>query len=297
MMYFNKKSIVYLDGKWMPAEEAKVSLYSQTMHYGNGVFEGIRSYYTEHGPLLFKARAHFDRLISSAHKMHIPLKYTTEELLEISTTLLEKNNMKDAYIRPLVFLEPNMSLMPVENAHLFMGTWKWDRYYGDNLQKVMISSYERPQAKCFHADTKTVGHYTNSILASTEARSKGFDEGLLLDVNGYVAQGAASNFFIEKDGKLFTSKLGNVFPGITRSTIQDLCKQLHVEVEEKNITVDEAKSADSAFLVGTATEVAGVSHIDDVTLGLKWENSIGRQLSRMYQLEVRQVSNYESTFI
>lgn len=295
MMYFNKNSIVFLNGNWISAEEAQVSLYSQTMHYGNGVFEGIRAYHTQYGPRAYKVKEHYNRLIKSAEKMYIPFEYTADELASITYELLERNGATDAYIRPLIFLDPNMTLQPVDASNLFICTWKWGRYYGDQLQKVMTSSYQRPNPNSFHVDTKTVGHYTNSILATSEAKHNGYDEGLLVDMYNNVSQGAASNFFLEKKGTLYTCPQGSMFPGITRKTIMKLAKQLHVEVDERYFTVDEVKSGDSAFFTGTATEVAGIQSLDDYTFPLAWEDSIGFQLSKMYQLEVRQTSTYEST--
>ena len=160
-MYFNKKSIVFLDGEFLKATAAKTGLYNQTMHYGNGVFEGIRSYETLDGTRIFKAKEHFDRLHASAEKMHIKLPYTSEELEKITYKLLEKNGLKDAYIRPLVFLGENMSLTPTDVVHVTILVWKWANYLGENKLNVMLSSYQRPNPKSCHVEAKVVGHYTN----------------------------------------------------------------------------------------------------------------------------------------
>tara|TARA_Y100000782_G_C10187460_1_gene267626 strand:+ start:5304 stop:6197 length:894 start_codon:yes stop_codon:yes gene_type:complete len=282
-MYYNENTTTYLDGKWLLAEEANTSLYAQTLHYGNGVFEGIRAYQTEEGnTLVFKALEHYERLLDSAQKMHISVAYTAEQLVQLTYELLDKNNLKDAYIRPLIYLDPNMGLTPVENAHVFIAAWEWDKYLGHQLLNVTTSSYCRPHPKSCHVEAKTVGHYTNSILATTEAKQKGYDEALLLDHEGFVAEAPGANFFFEKDGKLYTPALGNILPGITRKTVFELADQLHLEVVEGKFTLEDVYAADSAFFTGTAVEVAGIAALDDYKFPLEWEDSLGYLLNKMY---------------
>jgi branched-chain amino acid aminotransferase len=285
-MYYNENTTVFLNGKWLKASEAKTDLYAQTLHYGNGVFEGIRSYNTEDGVKVFKAKEHYERLLYSAEKMHIKLNYSVDELTELTYQLLEKNNLRDAYIRPLVYLGANMSLQPTEEVNVFLCAWEWGKYLGDNLLNVMTSSYQRPNPKSCHVEAKVVGHYTNSILATTEAKSKGFDEALLLDANGYVAEGPGVNFFYEKDGVLYTSPLGNILAGITRATVIGLAKELKFKVVEKYFTPEDVKGADSAFFTGTAAEVAAIGSLDGVKFKLKWEDTMGSELARMYKHRV-----------
>jgi len=285
-MYYNENTTVFLNGKWLKASEAKTDLYAQTLHYGNGVFEGIRSYDTEDGVQVFKAKEHYERLLYSAQKMHINLNYTVEELTSLTYELLEKNNLKDAYIRPLVYLGANMSLQPTEEVNVFLCAWEWGKYLGNDLLNLMTSSYQRPNPKSCHVEAKVVGHYTNSILATTEAKSKGFDEALLLDAKGNVAEGPGANFFYEKDGVIYTSPLGNILPGITRSTVIGLAKELHFKVVEKYFTPEEVKGADGAFFTGTAAEVAGIASLDGVNFKMKWEDTMGSELARMYKHRV-----------
>ncbi len=289
MAYHTTETIVYLNGKWIPAAEANVSLYNQTMHYGNGVFEGIRAYDAHGSAAIFKPKAHYQRMIDSAKTMHIPFSYSVKELTDISHQLLEKNKLKDAYIRPLIFLDPMMSLVPVEKSNLFVCAWEWGRYLGSSLLRLMTSSYQRPNPKSVHVEAKTVGHYVNSILATTEAKQKGFDEAILLDQNGFVAEGPGANFFYEKYGILYTCPLGNILPGITRATMFELAAALGIEIHEKQTTMEEVKQADSAFFTGTAAEVAGIGSIDDYSFPLDWEESIGKKLSDAYQLAVRKI--------
>lgn len=287
MNYYNESTQVYLNGNWLPASEASTSLYSQTMHYGNGVFEGIRAYKTEGGVSIFKAKEHFERLIQSAKLMHVELNYSARELEQITYELLDRNQLENAYIRPLVYLDPNMQLIGDVKANLFICAWPWDRYLGDNLLRLMTSSYQRPNPKSCHVEAKTVGHYTNSILATTEAKQKGFDEALLTDQNGFVAEGPGANFFFEKRGVLYTPPLGNILNGITRQTMFELCQELDFTLEEKYFTIEEVLGADGAFFTGTAAEVAGVESLDDIRFELSWEETMGFELSRMYSKRVQ----------
>jgi branched-chain amino acid aminotransferase len=287
-MYFNEQTVVFLDGKFIKAADSTAGLYNQTMHYGNGVFEGIRSYDTKDGTRIFKAKEHFDRLHYSAKMMHINLKYSSEELEKITYELLKKNNLKDGYIRPLVYLGANMSLTPTDEVHVVIMAWEWGKYLGDNMLKVGMSSYQRPNPKSCHVEAKVVGHYINSILASTEAKNNGFDEALLTDMNENVAEGPGANFFFEKDGKFVTPPLGNILSGITRATVFELATDLGFKIEERHFKPEEVKTADAAFFCGTAAEVVGISQLDDYVFPLNWEESNSRMIQRRYKLRVSQ---------
>ncbi len=281
-MYFNKDTQVYLNGQWTKAAEATTGLYTQTMHYGSGVFEGIRSYATDEGTQIFKAEEHFERLKYSAGKMHIDLDLTIDQMVEISYELLDRNQLSDAYIRPLIYTGANMALMPTEEVNIFFCAWKWGRYLGEKLLDVMISSYQRPNPKSCYVEAKVVGHYTNSILATTEAKQKGFDEALLLDMNGYVAEGPGANFFYENKGKIYTCPKGGILSGITRDTILELAQALEIPVEERFFKPEEVKGADGAFFTGTAAEVAGLRSLDGESFKMDWEDTLGHQLSMAY---------------
>lgn len=286
-MYYNENTIVYLNGAWIPAAQASTSLYNQTMHYGNGIFEGIRAYNTVNGVKIFKAKEHYERMLKSAQLMHIKTDYTVEQLTALSYELLEKNGITDAYIRPLFYLDPNMSLVPVDKTNLFLCAWEWGRYLGDKLLRITTSSYQRPNPKSCHVEAKTVGHYINSILATTEAKQNGYDEALMLDAAGFVAEGPGANFFFEKDGVLHTCPLGNILPGITRNTVIELAKENNIPVVEKLFSIEEVKTADSAFFTGTAAEIAGIGSLDDYTFPMDWNDSLGKKLAALYQQEVR----------
>lgn len=285
-MYYNNNSQVFYDGKWLKATELMISPFVQTMHYGSGVFEGIRSYSTPDGTRIFKANEHYKRLLYSAEKMHLKVSYTEEELTHLSYQLLEKNNLSNAYLRPLIFSGENMSLTPTDEVHVLLCAWEWEKYLGSKLLNLMTSSYQRPNPKSCHVDAKVTGHYVNSILATTEAKQKGYDEALLLDANGFVAEGPGANFFFEKDNVIYTPPLGNILPGITRATMFELCDELELELVEKYFTIDDVKGADSAFFTGTAAEVAGIGSLDNVPFKLKWEDSLGSLLQAKYTRRV-----------
>jgi len=219
--------------------------------------------------------------------MHIDLKLSVEELTDLAYETLKRNNLKDAYIRPLAWTSPNMSLTPADNVNFFICAWEWGTLHGSNQIRVMTSSYQRPNPKSCHVSAKVVGHYVNSILATTEAKQNGFDDALLTDANGNVAEGPGANFFYENNGVLFTSPLGNILPGITRETIIHLAKQRGFEVQEKYFTIDEVKVSDSAFFVGTAAEVACIVSLDNVPFRKKWEDSMGYALAADYQSLIR----------
>lgn len=296
MNYFNEQTIIFKDGAFVSAKDATTDLYSQTLHYGNGVFEGIRAYDTSDGTRIFKAKEHYDRLQYSARTMHISMPYSSEELEAITYELLHRNNLKDAYIRPLVYLGSNMSLTPTDEVHVVIMAWTWDKYLGDQRLRVTLSPYQRPNPKACHVEAKVVGHYTNSILATTEAKQRGFDEALLTDQNGYVAEGPGANFFYEKEGVLYTPPLGNILSGITRATVFELAKELEIRVEERHFTPDEIKTADAAFFCGTAAEVAGLESFDEYTFPLAWEESVSDLIQRRYKLRVS-VNEYQSLHI
>lgn len=295
-MYFNEHSVVFLDGEFVKANTAKVGLYNQTMHYGNGVFEGIRSYDTEDGVRIFKAAEHFERLHFSAKVMGIKLNYSSEQLEQITYQLLDKNGLKDAYIRPLVCMGDNMSLQTNDEVHIVIMVWEWGKYLGDEMLKVMLSSFQRPNPKACHVEAKVVGHYTNSILATNEAKQKGFDEALLTDMHGYVAEGPGANFFMEKDGVLITAPLGNILAGITRATVLELAKELDIKVEERLFTPEDVYSADAAFFCGTAAEVVGIKQFNDHVFTMDWEETNSSMIQRKYKRRVAH-NEYQNVYL
>lgn len=293
MKYYNSNTIIYLDGRFEKAVDSSTDLYGQSLHYGYAAFEGIRAYKTHNGNRIFKAAAHFDRLERSCQLANIPFPWDKQELIDKTYKLLALNKLKDAYIRPLVFCHPNMKLNQPIGVSILICAWDWDAYSGNKLLKLTISDYERPNPKSTPMEAKLSGNYVNSILATTAANIKGYDEALLLDMHGFVAEASGANIFIEKDGKLYTPSLGNILPGITRATVKELCNVLDIECIEKKITPEDLKHADSAFLCGTATEIAGIASIDDIVFRTLWRESIGYTIQRAYKNLVLEKVNYE----
>ena len=282
-MYFNEQTILYYDGKYIKSIDAEVNLYTQTMHYGYGVFEGIRAYNTENGVRLYKATEHYERLKKSCQMINIPFEYDVDDLIEQTYKVLEVNNFTDAYVRPLVFCGPNMSLTKPSSVSILICAWEWGAYLGDNLLNVTISSFCRPHPKSTKIEAKVCGHYVNSILATTEAKEKGFDEAILLDTDGFLAEGPGSNLFFEKEGKLFTPKTGNILPGITRATVIELCKDLEIELTEGAFLSEDLANADSAFLCGTAAEIIGLQSLEKKNFPKNWNETLGKKLQTAYK--------------
>ena len=292
MKYYNENTILWLNGELIKATEAKTDLYGQSLHYGYSVFEGIRAYRTENGDTkIFKAEQHYERLQKSAEALNMPYPWRVDELISATYTVLEKNNQQDAYIRPIVYAPANMSFALNDVSHIAIETWEMAPFLGDKLLRVMSSSFQRPNPKGFYIHAKAGGHYVNSILASQEAKAKGFDEALLSDMNGFIAEGPGANVFFEKDGTFYTPAGGNILTGITRATVLELCKEMNIPVVEKQLGYEDLKNADAAFFCGTAAEVIGWSSIDDTDFPLAWKESVGRKIQLAYADLVREKAN------
>lgn len=282
--YYNENTILYLNGAFVKASEAKMDMYSQSLHYGYSVFEGIRSYKTVKGETrIFKAVEHFERLKISAHALNLPYTYDTDELIAATYQVLKRNNLQDAYIRPVVYAPANMSFNLNTESFIVIQAWEMAPFLGDKLLRVMTSSFQRPNPKGFKIHAKAAGHYVNSILASQEAKGLGFDEALLLDMNNMVAEAPGANVFFEKDGILFTPSTGNILPGITRATVLELCDELNIPVEEKIFSKEEMYGADAAFFCGTAAEVIGLQSLDDIPFTMPWKNTLSKLIQDSYK--------------
>lgn len=285
-MYYTENTVIYFNGQFVKAAEAKTDLYSQSLHYGYAVFEGIRSYPVNGGTKMFKGKEHYDRLRRSAELMKIPFAYTTQQLEDLTYETLRRNGFTDAYIRPIVLCSPNMSLSKGKESWLAIETWEWTNGYMSNQMKIMTSSYRRPNADAFHVDAKVSGHYVNSILACQEAKDKGFDEALVLDCNGYVAESSGANIFYEQDGVLYTAPKGNILPGITRATVLEICEEWNIPVEEKFFTPDSMRGADAGFFCGTAAEIVALHSLDNIPFKLNWEDSLSYTIQQAYKCKV-----------
>jgi len=282
-MYFNQDTIIYFNGSFVKAAEANINLYGQSLHYGYAVFEGIKSYQTDNGTKIFKAKEHYDRLRRSAELMHMPFDYTTEQLTALSYEVLQRNGFTNAYLRPLVICSPNMSLSKGKESYLAIEAWEWSNGYLANKMRIMTSSFQRPNPKAFKVEAKVSGHYVNSILACQEAKDAGYDEALVLDANGFVAESSGANVFYEKDGTLYTPAKGSILPGITRATVLDICKELEIPTEERFFTPDEMRGVDAAFFCGTAAEVVALDSLDDVSFTKQWDTTLSATVQKAYQ--------------
>jgi len=282
-MYYDNNTIIYYNGQFVKASEAATNLYGQSLHYGYAVFEGIKSYKTDKGTKIFKPKEHYDRLRLSAELMHMPFDYTTQQLTDLSYEVLERNGFGDAYLRPIVLCSPNMALSKGKESYLAIEAWEWSNGYLANKMRIMTSSFERPNPKAFKVEAKVSGHYVNSILACQEAKDMGYDEALVLDANGNVAESSGANVFFERDGVLYTPAKGSILPGITRATVLDICRELEIPAVEKFFTPAEMRGADAAFFCGTAAEVVALDSLDDVPFTKNWDDSLSATIQKAYR--------------
>ncbi len=292
MNYYQPTTIIYHNGEFVKAQDAKMDLYSQSLHYGYSVFEGIRSYKTTNGSTaIFKAVEHFERFKISAEAINLPYSFDTQELIDATYEVLKQNKLGDAYIRPVVYAPANMSFARNTESYVFIEAWEMAPFLGDKLLRIMTSSFQRPNPKAFKIHAKAAGHYVNSILASQEAKDKGYDEAFLLDMNDHAAEGPGANVFFEKDGVLHTPQAGHILAGITRATVLELCAQLNIEVKEGVYSINDIKQADAAFFCGTAAEVIGWQSLDEYVFPKAWNETNSNKIQQAYkQLVVKPLS-------
>lgn len=284
----DRDGLIWLDGEMVPWRDAKVHVLTHTLHYGMGVFEGVRAYEAEQGTSIFRLDAHTDRLINSGKICNMQIPYSKDELNEAQRAAVRENNLKSAYIRPMAFYGSEGMGIRADNlkVHVMVAAWEWGAYMGEeNLKrgiKIATSSYTRHHVNVTMTKAKSNGSYMNSMLALQEAVNHGCDEALLLDVDGYVAEGSGENFFIVKNGVLYTPELTCCLDGITRKTIMQLARELGMEVVEKRITRDEVYIADEAFFTGTAAEVTPIRELDNRPIGIGSRGPVTEKLQSLY---------------
>ena len=291
-----KTKKIWVDGKFVDWEKAKIHILTHSLHYGGGVFEGIRAYETEKGPAVFRLKEHLKRLFFSSSVLGMKIPFSKKEIEKAIIDLIKVNKVKQCYIRPLVIFGYGvMGLYPKKAPiNVVVSLWTWKKYLGKNL-KVKVSKFIRIHPQSTVVEAKICGHYVNSILASIEAKKEGFDEALLLDYKGFVAEGPGENIFLVKNKKILTPKKGSILPGITRDTIITIAKQkLNLKVEEKEITLKELKNADELFFAGTAVEVSPIVQVDKTIIGGGKEGEITKKIRELYQ---RIVSGKESRYL
>ena len=295
--FADRDGSIWMDGELIPWRDATVHVLTSTLHYGVGVFEGVRAYATPRGPQVFRLHEHTRRLFDSAKILRIPLTYDYDEIFEAQRTVVRVNELESAYIRPLVFMGSEEMGLRAQNltAHVSIACWSWPSYMDpsarDNGIRVQTSSYTRHHVNISMCKAKAVGQYINSILALSEANDGGYDEALLLDNEGYVQEGSGENVFLVKNGVLHTPELTSCLPGITRDTVITLAQELGYTVIERRITRDEFYVADEAFFTGTAAEVVPISQLDGRTIGSGTRGSITEKLQSLYFDEVQGKSN------
>ncbi len=284
----DRDGVIWFDGELVPWREAKVHVLTHTLHYGMGVFEGVRAYKAEQGTAIFRLQEHTDRLFDSAHIMRMDMPFSKEELNEAQRTVVRENNLQSAYLRPMAFYGSEGMGLRADNlkTHVIVAAWEWGAYLGEeNLKKglrIHTSSYTRHHVNISMTKAKANGHYINSMLALQEAISDGYDEAMLLDNEGYVAEGSGENIFIVKNGVIYTPDLTSALNGITRNTIFKFCKELNIEIVEKRITRDEVYIADEAFFTGTAAEVTPIREVDNRTIGCGSRGPVTEKLQTLY---------------
>ncbi len=284
---------IFMDGEMVAWRDANVHVLTHTLHYGLGVFEGVRAYKTPAGTSIFRLQEHTDRLFDSAHIVGITIPFTKDELNEAQIDVFRKNELEEGYLRPMVFLGSEALGIRAKDlsVHVSIAAWPWPDYMDPDSRekgiKVRTSSYTRHHVNITMCKAKSNGNYTNSILALHEALDSGCDEALLLDNEGYVAEGSGENIFVIKDGVLHTPELTSCLSGITRATVFRLAQELDLQILERRITRDEVYVADEAFFTGTAAEVLPIQSLDGRQIGSGSRGTITEKIQKAYFDQVR----------
>lgn len=294
MSFADRDGLIWFDGEMVPWRDAKVHVLTHTLHYGMGVFEGVRAYQTEdRGACIFRLQAHTDRLFRSAHIMDMAMPFSKEELNKAQCDVVAANNLEEAYLRPMVFYGSEAMGLRAEGlkTHVIIASWEWPSYMDPAAMErgidVRTSSYTRHHVNISMCKAKANGHYINSMLALKEALQSGAEEALLLDNEGYVAEGSGENIFIVRNNRIYTPDLTSCLDGITRDTTFELAKELGYEIQERRITRDEVYIADEAFFTGTAAEVVPIRTLDGRVIGAGKRGPITEKLQSMYFDQVK----------
>ncbi|MEX1033855.1 MAG: branched-chain amino acid transaminase [Cellvibrionaceae bacterium] len=294
MSFADRDGVIWMDGELVDWREAKVHVLTHTLHYGMGVFEGVRAYNAgKYGTCIFRLLDHTDRLFRSAHIMGMAMPYGKDELNAAQKLVMRENNLQEGYLRPMAFLGSEGMGLRADNlqTHVIVAAWEWPSYMSPEARekgiKVRTSSFTRHHVNISMCKAKANGHYINSMLALKEALDSGCEEALLLDNEGYVAEGSGENIFIVRNGELYTPELTSCLDGITRNTVFQLAADCGYTIHEKRITRDEVYIADEAFFTGTAAEVLPICSLDSRTIGEGRRGPITEKLQSMYFDAVR----------
>jgi branched-chain amino acid aminotransferase len=284
----DRDGLIWMDGEMVDWREAKTHVLTHTLHYGMGVFEGVRAYKAEKGTAIFRLQDHTNRLFDSAHILGMDMPFDKDTINEAQLAAVRENNLESAYIRPMCFYGSEGMGLRADNlkVHVIVAAWNWGAYLGEEqLQKgirIHVSSFTRHHVNITMCRAKANGNYMNSMMALQEAMANGYDEALLLDTQGFVMEGSGENIFIVKDGVLHTPDLTSALDGITRKTIKTLAAELDIPVVERRITRDEVYIADEAFFTGTAAEVTPIREVDGRAIGNGGRGPITEKLQTLY---------------
>ena len=284
----NRDGFIWMDGELIAWREAKVHVLTHTLHYGMGAFEGVRAYQTANGPVIFRLKDHTKRWFNSAKILNMKMPFNQAEVNEVQKNIVVKNNLKSAYIRPICFYGSEGMGLRADNlkVHVVVAAWEWGPYLGEeNMERgirVKTSSFTRHHVNISMTKAKANGNYINSMMALQEALTDGYDEALMLDVDGFVAEGSGENIFIVCNNIIYTPDLTSALAGITRDTIITLATDLGYKVIEKHITRDEVYCADEAFFTGTAAEVTPIRELDNRVIGTGTCGFITKKLQKLY---------------
>ena len=300
MSFSDRDGVIWMDGELVPWREAKIHVLTHTLHYGMGVFEGVRAYKTDRGTAIFRLQEHTDRLFGSAHIMMMKVVQDKAEINEAQKTVVRDNGLETAYIRPLFFYGSEGMGLRADNlrVHAVVAAWEWGSYLGDeNMEKgirIRTSSYTRHHVNITMCKSKATGNYINSMLALTEALQSGYDEAMLLDTSGFVMEGSGENLFLVRDGVIYTPDLTSALDGITRKTANRIIADEGLKLVEKRITRDEVYIADEAFFTGTAAEVTPIREVDNRKIGDGKRGPITERIqSRFFDAVHGRIPEYE----
>ena len=288
MRFDDLDGVIWMDGEFVPWREAKIHVLTHSLHYGLGIFEGVRAYNTDRGPAIFRLQDHTARLFRSAHIMRMQMPFDQETINNACIEAIRRNNLTSAYIRPLCYLGAEGMGLRADNlsTHVMIAAWKWGAYMGDDgLEKgirIRTSSFTRHHVNITMCKAKASGNYINSMLALQEAMDCGCDEALLLDSEGYVAEGSGENFFMVRNNTIHTPDLTSALDGITSNTVMALAAEAGLEVKERRITRDDVYTADEAFFSGTAAEVIPIRELDGRSIGAGKRGPVTTQLQKLY---------------
>jgi branched-chain amino acid aminotransferase len=288
MSMADRDGFIWQDGQLVPWREATTHVLTHSLHYGMSVFEGVRAYKTERGTAIFRLEDHTDRLFNSAHIFQMVMPFDRATINEAQKEVIRANDLDSGYLRPIAFYgSEKMGVSPKgAKVHVAIAAWPWGAYLGEEGMergiRVKVSSYTRHHVNISMVRAKASGHYINSILANNEVTNEGYDEAMLLDPEGYVAEGAGENLFIVKKGKLYTPDLTSCLEGITRATVLQIAEELSLSVQEKRITRDEVYCCDEAFFTGTAAEVTPIRELDGRQIGIGHRGPVTEKIQQKY---------------